>query len=331
MEKKKLIRTHDNLVTLDAASIEAASVFFLGELELHDPRINMPLQSFSWSRDMPIRSDVTIADEITSYARDFFAAPGNQEGDGTHFIGANTTQIAGPQVTRNLYRNPLEPWGMEISYTIFDIEKSMKVGRPINTAKIDAVQRIYQQEMNDLAYKGNSRLGFKGLFNLDDITISSASTKTSGGTIWTVATDPDEILADINALILSTLQSTNETIAPSRILIPWTNYNIIATRKISLAGERTILTFLKENNISNAVIGRELEILPVRWLDTAGVGGLGRMIAYTPDEQYLRMPVVPLLRTPLEQTTLYFKFVYYTVCGGVENVYPETIGYMDGI
>jgi hypothetical protein len=55
------------------------------------------------------------------------------------------------------------------------------------------------------------------------------------------------------------------------------------------------------------------------------------MVAYTPEHDYIRIPVPPLTRTPLQYRGIGFEFYYYTVMGGVEFVYPETVGYMDGI
>jgi hypothetical protein len=318
-------------MTLDAASVQNAEVFLLGELERLDTRINMPLQAFTWSRDIPLRSDVALSDEVSSFTRDFFASPGNQRANGKHWMGSESTQIAGVQARRDLYRNPLTPWGIEISYSILDLARSQAVGRPIDKTKIDAAQRIYQGEIDEFAYMGDDTLGMQGLVNLDDVTITPAGTKTAGGTAWTAVTPGGEILADINNLIQATLESANEAVGPYRILMPWESYNILATREHSDGSDVTMLNYIKQNNISNDVSGRQLEIYPVRWLKEAGAGNAKRMIAYSPEEQYVRIPVVPLLRTPLEQRGMFFSWYYYTVIGGVENVYPETIGYMDGI
>ena len=328
---RKLVRTRDERMTLDAAAVESSAVFLLGELERLDPRINMPLQAYTWSRDLPLRGDVALSDEVSSYTRDFFASPGNQRGDGKHWIGSQTTQIAGVQARRDLHRNPLTPWGIEISYSIFDLARSQAVGRPIDRTKIDAAQRVYQGEVDEFAYMGDDTLGMRGLINLDDIPITPAGTKTTSGTAWAGATPGAEILGDINNLIKAVLESANEAVGPYRILMPWDNYNILATMEHSEGSDVTMLNYVKQNNISNDVSGRQLEIYPVRWLKTAGAGSTRRMIAYSPEEQYIRIPVVPLLRTPLEQHGMFFSWYYYTVIGGVENVYPETIGYMDGI
>ena len=325
------IRTRDNLMTLDAAQIHSATVFLLGELERLDPRINEPLQRFTWGRDLPIRSDVSLADEVSSFTRDFFASPGNQRADGKHFIGSNTTQIAGVQARRELYRQPLLPWGIEINYSIFDLVRSQALGRPIDQTKISAVQRIYQGEMDEIAYIGDPTLDVTGLVNNEDVVISPAGTKSGGGTAWTINTDAHEILEDMNRLIADVSDSTNDTVTPTKILMPTNQYRMIATRRLGEIDHITILKFLKDNNASNDVSGQMLDIYPCKWLDEAGTAGTSRMVAYAQNEEFIRIPVVGLLRTPLHEEGMFFNFHYYTAVAGVEIVYPETIGYMDGI
>ena len=55
------------------------------------------------------------------------------------------------------------------------------------------------------------------------------------------------------------------------------------------------------------------------------------MVAYTKDPTYVRFPMVPLTRTPLEYRGVYQLTTYYGKLGEVEFVYPETVGYAAGI
>lgn len=322
---KKLIRVHDELLTLDRRMIDASAAFLIGELERLDPTIHEPLMSQTWSRDVPVRPDVTIGDEVSSFIRSDFGSPGHQSANGKHFVWNETTQISGTQEGLTLERNPLVPWAIEVKYSIFDLEKSQRLNRPIDQQKIKNVQRVYQSELDEVAYVGDSMLKVPGLLNSSEVPVIAASGA------WTPATSEDVILDDINTLLLETLESSNETLAAYRILMPWKNYSMIATRKVSSAADKTILTYVKENNISNDISGVDLQIFGCKWCAGAGASGNNRMMAYTPEEEYVRMPAPPIMRTPLQEDGLFFKFYYYTVMGGVEFVYPETVNYMDGI
>ena len=49
------------------AEISSTGAFLVGELERLDQELYAPLADFTWSRDIDLREDVTIADEVTSF------------------------------------------------------------------------------------------------------------------------------------------------------------------------------------------------------------------------------------------------------------------------
>ena len=51
------------MFTIDRSTIDSSGVFLVGELERMDQTLNLPLVSVKWGRDMPLRSDISIADE----------------------------------------------------------------------------------------------------------------------------------------------------------------------------------------------------------------------------------------------------------------------------
>ena len=91
------------------------------------------------------------------------------------------------------------------------------------------------------------------------------------------------------------------------------------------------MTYLRENSLCNSINGTPLNIQPLKWLTDRGVSTTNRMVAYTRDASRVRFPLVPLQRTPLEYRSLFHITTYYGRLGVVEFVYPETIGYRDGI
>ena len=59
-------RTLDG-VTYDQRTIDGTGAFLIGELERLDQTLHMPLVSTTWSRDIDLREDVTVADETSSF------------------------------------------------------------------------------------------------------------------------------------------------------------------------------------------------------------------------------------------------------------------------
>ncbi|MFX5743220.1 major capsid family protein, partial [Acinetobacter baumannii] len=83
------------------------------------------------------------------------------------------------------------------------------------------------------------------------------------------------------------------------------------SKKVSDAGNISVLEYLKQNTISNSINGRPLNIQPLKWLYQRGAANADRMVAYTKEQDKVRFPLVPLQRTPLEyrdirQLTTYF-------------------------
>ena len=93
-----------------------------------------------------------------------------------------------------------------------------------------------------------------------------------------------------------------------------------------------------ENNLLTTSGRGKLDIFPVKWCIGAGVGGtigtlgtVDRMVIYTKDEDRVRFPMTLLQRTPIQYESIYHKTTYFGRLGIVEVVYPETLGYFDGI
>ncbi len=106
---------------------------------------------------------------------------------------------------------------------------------------------------------------------------------------------------------------------------------------MSSAGNRSILSYLLENNICTQR-GGQLEILPVKWLIGLGAGGtlgqlgtVDRMGAYRNEYERIRYPLTEIQRTPLEYRSVFQATTYWCLLGQLEFVYPATIGYRDGI
>jgi hypothetical protein len=55
------------------------------------------------------------------------------------------------------------------------------------------------------------------------------------------------------------------------------------------------------------------------------------MAVYTQEKDLVRYPMTLLQRTPVQYESIYHKTTYFCRLGVVEVVYPETIGYFDGL
>lgn len=311
-------------MTFDQATVDSSGAFLVHELERLDQRLNLPLTSQTWSRDIQLREDVSIADEISSFTNTTFAAAGTPNANGKNWISPLATAIAGINVDIEKKGFPLELWGMELGWTVIELNAAAQVGRPIDTQKYDGMQLKWNMDTDEQVYIGDSAKGAKGLLNLVQVTPTNA-TKT-----WANST-ADEIRASINQVLSNAWARSAYSKVPEDLLIPPEQYSFIASTIVSSAGNQSLLTYLETNTIAYHQNGKPLNIRPVKWMKGRGVGGTDRMVAYTNDKKFVRFPMVPLQSVPIQYRGLYQLVTYYGKLGAVEPVYPETLNYMDGI
>lgn len=329
--------------THDGRTVDSTGAFLVGELERLDQTLHMPLVAVSWSRDIDLREDVSIADENSSFTLSTFASAGslgagNSIRNGKAWIGKATDQIGGVSVDIGKYPQPLTPWGLEIKFSILELESAAKAGRPIDEQKLAGLKLKHEMDTDEMVYVGDSSLNATGLVNHSLVTnVSNVPNGASASPLWTSKT-PDEILADVNALITSVWAASGWKVMPNKILLPPANFGYISTAKVSSAGNVSILKYVQENNVLKASGQGELEFQPAKWLIGAGSGGtlgttgtVDRMIGYTQQKDYVRYPKTMLQKTPIQYDSIYHKTTYYCRLGALEMVYPETVGYRDGL
>lgn len=311
---------------------DSALAYYVNQLENLDRRLYEPLTAVTWGRDIKLRSGITMSNESTSFIQSAFAAAGtlqNTQGN-MPWISAETTAIPGVSVNGQKVVLPLRLLAREVSYTSVELERSQLTGQPIDVQKIDALNILYQMNTDQMVYVGSTDVGATGLVNNAGVASSVVANGISGSPLWVNKT-PDEILADVNTLISATWLSAAYAVCPGKLLLPPTNFSYIASQKVSSAGNVSILKFLKENSIALQINGSELDIQPVKWLAGAGVDSENRMVAYTNEENRVRFPMVPVRRETAYYSGIRFTAPYLWAFGEMEVVYPETIGYADGI
>lgn len=319
--------TNDGMMTFDSRTIDSAGAFLVGELEKLDPTLNMPLVDVTWSRDIQLREDVTIADERSSFTNSFFAAAGGPSPTGKNWVGKDSNAIRGIALDIGKTDQPLSLWAMELGWSVPELESAARLGRPVDTQKVEGMELKRQMDIDEQVYIGDSVLGVTGLVNNTGVDLANIT-----GANWALTTTTaDSILADVNALLARAWKNSGYALAPTELLLPPLKFGVLVSRKVSDAGNISVLEYVRMNCISMAKNGRPLNIMPVKWLEGAGAAGADRMVAYTNDRKRVRFPLIPVQRTPLEYRSLNQLVTYFCRLGVVEWVYPETGAYADGI
>ena len=310
---------------MDAAGIASGQAFLTSELEKRDMLVRTPLTSFTYSRDIPVRVGGGWAEFVSAMNVGYGLTGGSGEG----MIGSSSADGI-PMVQADFGKDLWKTHAIYAGTRVFwiDMQKGNMTGRNIDTLLRDGLRMAYDKHMDENVYAGFAKYGTTGLINNPDVVITNA-TKT-----WATAT-PDEILEMVNNAILATWARAAYDLdaIPNHIVLPYEQYNYIATTKVTNLAEKTILTFLEENNVATKN-GGDLFIGATVWCKAAGTGSTDRMVVYSNKERYVAIDeLVPLTRamtTPNAE-----RFSYDTAYAGnvseTEVFYPETITYTDGI
>jgi hypothetical protein len=321
------LRTQDGLFTFDQATIDSSGSFLVGELERLDQRLHMPLAAVTWSRDIDLRTDVSMADEDSSFTNSSFSQAPGVAGSNKAWAGKDSSAIVGIGLDIGKTLLPLNIWATQLSWTLPELASAQKLGRPVDQQKFEAMQLKYQMDTDEQVYVGDTALALTGLFNQTLLTNTGNAVNGS----WATAT-PAQILTDINSLLSSIWKATGFAIVPDRLLVDPTSYSILVSTLISTAGNISVLEFVKANSLSNGANGRPLDIQPCKWLlgtnngNAKGVAATNCMFAYVKDPMRVRFPLVPLQRTPLEYRDIRQLVTYFGRLGAIEMVYPEVCG-----
>src|SRR5690348_5154790 len=89
------IFTKDEMMTFDQMTVDSTGAFLIGELERLDPTLHEPLATVTWGRDIDLREDVTLADEVSSFTNSSFASPGGINPAGKAWMSTDTNAITG--------------------------------------------------------------------------------------------------------------------------------------------------------------------------------------------------------------------------------------------
>jgi hypothetical protein len=309
--------------TFDKAFLDSTGSFLVGQLEKLDPTINEPLYDTTYSRDVTLRGDVSLADESASFTQSSFAA--NQSGNGGYVTGSTTT-VGEVGVDTKKVVQPMLQWSKKLGWNVFELERSMKLGQPIDVAKLKSLAADWQIVLDRAFYLGAQ--GNKGFLTRSDVSTADATTGQWDASDITA----DEMLTDIEDLLSRVYANTGFAACPTDLRVDPISFGKLANMKVSSAGNMSVLKYIAENCISAAVNSRPLNIQPVKWCSAgAGANAKAMAVAYTNAERFLRFPVVALQRQPVVFGDISQSVAYASSHGVVEAIYPETIGYMTNL
>jgi hypothetical protein len=321
---------------------DSAGAFVVGELERLAPELNAPLQLFTWSRDIELRTDLSAGNDSASYLLQNFTTNNSGVSDsGIAWAGKKSNRVGTVGIDASKVVNPLHIWENSLIVTIPELAGSELIGRSIIEQKFTALQTAWQTDVDRVVYLGDSThiSTYTGLLNSAAVTATLAANTGTGSTrTWSTKTQ-DQIATDCLAIQQLALAQSANAVAPNVLLVPFESL-VYLQKPYTLAGGGTTYTSLMEYIIKSALctfMGETLEIRPVKYLSGGTWGsflsgsGVSRLVAYNQQYKYVRFPMVSLMQEQPTFDGLSQLYPFWGKLGQLETVYPETIAYMDGI
>lgn len=321
--KMPVRRANDRMAANDGLA------FLEKELEKVDAKLLEPLKATLWPRDMPVKTGGGFLENIA--AIDVQYASTGKEEDNLMFDNANDIPVIQADLGKTVWRvfNWAEYW--TLSY--IQKEKFKKTARNAEDILTKGIHLHFDQFCDRNVYRGFTKVGSTGLLNNPSVTrVAAAATGTGSATTW-ASKDADAILEDINDA-LSAVWAANEmadNALPNHILIPVEQFGLIVTRKVGDDGDKSILTYVLENNLTTQQ-GKKLVISPCKYCKGAGQSSTDRMVVYINDSEMIEFEMTqPLTRWEIERANLAYKTPYVAQVSEVKFKYPTTVRYVDGI
>ncbi|GHU70644.1 hypothetical protein FACS1894184_16380 [Clostridia bacterium] len=315
-------------ITLSDAQLSSGMAFLRGELEKLDPKLREPLTSVTWQRDIPVQTGGGWVDGISTFHTNY-ATSGAK---GASIMGRETNLLPTMQadIGRDTWRT--FDWGHKMRVPIVDQQRLQQIGRSLEQQLNDGIRLAYDKELDQNVYAGLPGQNSYGLINSPLITTETAENGSGGDSEWTSKT-PQEIMTDINSVLVETWKASEYDLTgmANHVLIPPAQFAYINNTLATL--NDSIYTYLTRNNIAKSQ-GVDLVIMPCRWCEGAGDGGVDRMVAYANNMDRVRFSItVPIHRAFTQPNADDMSYItpYLAQFSEVQWLYTQHAFYLDGI
>lgn len=174
-------------------------------------------------------------------------------------------------------------------------------------------------------FYGDTNVGFVPFLDYPNIPVTTASGPLSGMT-------SAQAIEQLNTWLATVWTNTGLVHMPNTILMPASIYSYLMSTPRSDNSDTTILNYFLQNNITNGRINGEIRIIPLPYLDDAGVGNTTRMIFadIRPETMKMAFPLPFTLQAPQFRGFNIELFAEYKF-GPVHIPRPLSFLYVDGV
>lgn len=222
--------------------------------------------------------------------------------------------------------------GGEFHYSVQELRSAIKAGRNLEARKQKAAVRGFEKMENDIILSGQKALGTTGLINSEAAnggnvpTLGVLADGAGGLKTWASKT-AEQIIRDLDAMLISVRTTSKGEHEVNVIVLPLSSYGLINSKPFSTSGgsDKTVLSWWLANHPG-------VEVTWLNELETAGTGGVKRMIGYVRDPEMLECEIPSSYeQLPPQADGLMLSVPCFSRIGGVSWYFPLSAVYSDGI
>jgi len=237
------------------------------------------------------------------------------------------------ELSREKFERGMEMAAIGYRYTLEEVANAMNTpGLNLTADKAAACRRAYEEFVDNLALRGSVPKNMQGLINSSLVTATTAPADGAAGATTFASKTNQQVIRDINSAMTGIATGTNWLYYADTILLPPAVLVGLAGRIIEYSS-MTLLDWIKQYNVLTVQTGRPITLAGVRGLETAGLGGISRMVAYRRDPEELKMhiPMSHRFLPVWQRGPLVFDIPGIFRLGGVEIRLPAAMRYLDGV
>jgi hypothetical protein len=234
-------------------------------------------------------------------------------------------------INRDKHEQTFAMRGIGYEWNLEELNVARMVGQNLADDKAATARRIAESFLFRLALTGESSKGWTGLFNDAAVTAADVAADGTGSSKYWTAKTADLILRDINDVINGIQEDTLEVEMANTLVLPTTELNLIANKRLGDNNDTTVLDYLRKNNVYTQTTGQPLMIRGNRLLSTAGTGGVARGVAYWRDPEAVRfhLPMPFRFLAPYQKSSMGWEVAGIMRTGGTEIRLPGAVRYFD--
>lgn len=267
---------------------------------------------------VPIKGD--IPDHVTSWKYRSFTKVG-----AARLLASYADDIPRADLYMVETDTPIRPIGMGYGIDVDELNTARATGTNLESMKAEAAKHAVDVLIDNLLAFGDADAGLPGFINAASA-LSYIVPNGGGGTAPWSAKTPLEIVADMVGICRYIPDSTGQREKPDMLLLPTTQYFLVATTPMSASNP--FITILKY--FEGVMPGVKVDYWPL--LSTAGTLSSARMIAYKKDVKKIAgvLPLPFQLSAP-QPNNFEWKVPGRAKCGGTHAIYPLSMAQGDGI